>query len=519
MSEKINDIIIVGGGTAGWITACNLAKQLNVKSDNSFNVTLIESADIPTIGVGEGTWPTMRQTLRNLGINEGEFMRECDATFKQGTKFVNWRDVPKNGQNNHYYNLFSSHVDPAHFNLAPYWLHGFADTGLSYPDAVSVQEQICEHGLAPKKVTMKAYDGNVGYAYSLNAAKFGKMLRKFATETLGVKHVIANVTDVQLDEQGYIESVGTDSIGTINGDFFVDCSGTRALLIGEALGIPFKSFRDTILTNHAVFAQVPYESEDTPIIPYTTATAHESGWTWDIGLSTRRGVGYVYSDNYTNHDRAEEILRGYIGPQAKDLDFKRVKVNVGQREKSFHKNCLALGMAAAFIEPLEASAIFLMEAGSNMLADLFPRTRDALAQVEKTFNHSFNYRWARTVDFIKMHYYLSKRSDNQFWIDNRDPSTASDSLLAKLEHWKTHPISRYDFPHTFEPFTIESYQFVLYGMDNNIDLSHNVGSFGMQEEAKRIFDDVRKSAAKAIKELPVHRELINKIYEYGTQDI
>ena len=221
MSELINDIVVVGGGTAGWITACNLAKHLNIKSDYSFTVTLIESADIPTIGVGEGTWPTMRKTLSNLGIDEAEFMRECNATFKQGTKFVNWRDVPKNGVNNHYYNLFSSHIDPAHFNLAPYWLLGEAKSGISYPDAVSVQEQICEHGLAPKKITTKAYDGNVGYAYSLDAGKFGKMLKRFAIENLGVKHLQGNVLKANLDEGGYIVSVDTDTQGVLKGDFFV----------------------------------------------------------------------------------------------------------------------------------------------------------------------------------------------------------------------------------------------------------------------------------------------------------
>ncbi len=518
MSDSINNIVIVGGGTAGWLSACNLAKQLNVVDDNSFNITLIESPDIPTIGVGEGTWPTMRKTLSKLEIDEAEFMRECDATFKHGTKFVNWRETPKNGSSEYYYNLFTSFVQPEEFNLAPYWQLGLAN-GKSYPDAVSMQEQICEQGLAPKMITTKAYDGLVGYAYSMDAGKFGMLLKKLATNKLGVKHISANVNSVNLDEEGYISSLETDNAGKISGDFFVDCTGTKALLIGDALKIPFKSFSDTILTNHGVFMQVPYESEDSPIVPCTVSTAHEGGWTWDISLTSRRGVGYVYSDNYTDHDRAEQTLRDYIGPQAKDLEANRVKVNVGQREKCFHKNCLALGMAAAFIEPLEASAIFLMEAGSNMLADLFPRHKNALLQVEKTFNESFNYRWAKTADFIKMHYYLSKRDDSDFWIDNRDPKTVSDSLLERLEHWKTQPISKYDFPNTFEPFTMESYQFILYGMNNNIDLSHNEGAFGQTKQAQTIFNDIQKMTEKALKELPNHRELLNKIRQYGLQSI
>jgi flavin-dependent dehydrogenase len=518
MSKAINEIIVVGGGTAGWLSACNLAKQLNIKSENSFNLTLIESPDIPTIGVGEGTWPTMRKTLSKLGIDEAEFMKECNATFKHGTKFVNWRKTPVNGSTEHYYNLFTSYLDPAEFNLAPYWHMGLADEGKSYPDAVSMQEQICQHGLAPKKITTPQYDGIVNYAYSLDAGKFGQLLKRLAINELGVKHISANVNNVNLDNDGYIDSVETDNSGVINGDFFVDCTGTKSLLIGEALKVPFKSFSDTILTNSAVFMQVPHKSTDDAIVPCTVSTAHECGWTWDIGLTTRRGVGYVYSDKYCTHERAEEVLRDYIGEQAEGLKATRVGVNVGQREKSFHKNCLALGMAAAFIEPLEASAIFLMEAGSNMLADLFPRDRASLAQVEETFNHSFNYRWSKTVDFIKMHYYLSERDDSDFWRDNRKLNTVPETLQTSLAHWKHHPISKYDFPHTFEPFAMESYQFVLYGMNNNIEFKNN-GSFGEVEKAKKLFDNISATTAIALKELPNHRDLLNKVSEYGFQKL
>ncbi|MEW6990202.1 tryptophan halogenase family protein [Colwelliaceae bacterium 6441] len=518
MSTPINEIIIVGGGTAGWLSACNLAKQLNVKNDDSFNLTLIESPDIPTIGVGEGTWPTMRKTLSKLGISEADFMTECNATFKHGTKFVNWRKTPKNGSSEYYYNLFTSYIDPAEFNLAPYWNMGLAEQGKSYPDSVSMQEQICQHGLAPKKITTAEYDGIVNYAYSLDAGKFGQLLKRLAINELGVTHISANVEKVNLDNDGYISSVETDTCGVINGDFFVDCTGTKSLLIGETLQIPFKSFNNTILTNSAVFMQVPYKTSNAPIVPCTVSTAHECGWTWDIGLTTRRGVGYVYSDKYCTHERAEEVLREYIGEQAEGLTATRVGVNVGQREKSFHKNCLALGMAAAFIEPLEASAIFLMEAGSNMLADLFPRDRESLAQVEQTFNHSFNYRWSKTVDFIKMHYYLSERDDSDFWRDNRELNTVPETLQASLAHWQHHPISKYDFPHTFEPFAMESYQFVLYGMNNAIKFK-NDGSFGEKEKAMKLFDNISTTTAIALKELPNHRELLDKISEYGLSKV
>jgi flavin-dependent dehydrogenase len=518
MSKTIDNLVIVGGGTAGWISACNLAKKLNVKSDESLNITIIESPDTPTIGVGEGTWPTMRKTLSNLGIDESEFMRECNATFKHGTKFVNWRETPLGDQSEYYYNLFTSFINPEEFNLGPYWNMGLAPKDKTYPDSVSMQQQICEAGLSPKKLTTPAYEGIVNYAYSVDAGLFVKMLKKLATEKLGVTFIQTNVMKVNQDEDGYISSLDTDTAGCIPGDLFIDCTGFKALLIGETLKVPFDSYADKILTNHAIFMKVPHADNQSEIVPCTVSTAQECGWTWDISLSNRRGVGYVYSDKYTTHERAEEVLRAYIGKQSEGLTAKKIKINVGQRNKAFHKNCLAMGMAAAFIEPLEASAIFLIEAGSNMLANIFPRSRDALKNVEKVYNDSFNYRWERTINFVKMHYVLSNRNDTKFWTDNKKSSSIPTSLTEQLDHWKSHPITSYDFPNTFEPFVMESYQFIYYGMMKDIQYHHK-GSFPDTEKAKLIFEQIDKMTKQALIELPNHRELINKIYEFGMQKI
>jgi hypothetical protein len=177
-----------------------------------------------------------------------------------------------------------------------------------------------------------------------------------------------------------------------------------------------------------------------------------------------------------------------------------------------------MGMAAAFIEPLEASAIFLIEAGSNMLANIFPRNRDALKNVANVYNESFNYRWARTIDFVKMHYVLSNRNDSEFWTDNKKLSSIPQSLTDQLNHWKSHPITTYDFPNTFEPFVMESYQFIYYGMMKDIKYHHN-GSFPDTEKAKSIFEQIDKMTKQALIELPNHRELINKIYDFGMQKI
>ncbi|WP_448211855.1 tryptophan halogenase family protein [Colwellia sp. MEBiC06753] len=516
--DTVNHVVVVGGGTAGWLTAANLAKTLNAKDPSSIQVTVVESPDIPTIGVGEGTWPTMRKTLAKLGISESTFLVKCQASFKQATKFVNWKADPINGQNNHYYHLFTSIFDPSDFNLAPYWQLNLIGEGKTYAETVSVQGQVCELGLAPKLITNKEFEGIQNYAYHLDAGLFADLLKAHCLETLGVNYISANVTRVNLDNDGFIASLDTDIGQHIEAGFFVDCSGFKSLLLGEALGVGFKSISDTLLTDHAVAIQVPYADEQAPIASSTISTAHDAGWTWDIGLANRRGTGFVYSSAHTDHDSAEQTLRDYIGPQAEGLMAKRIKMNVGYREKFWHKNCLAIGLSAAFVEPLEASAIFLIEAASNMLCDLFPRDRKSMAIVEEKVNRSFQFRWQKTIDFIKMHYFLSKRQA-PFWQDNRELSTVPDSLLATLERWQHHAVSNYDFDNVYEPFPLESYQYVLYGMGFEQDLSHLRSSFTMQSLATSRSQQVQQIAQQVEKQLLSNRALLNKVYQHGFQKL
>ncbi|KGK00999.1 tryptophan halogenase family protein [Thalassotalea sp. ND16A] len=515
MSKVINNVLVVGGGTAGWLTASILAKQLNSVSKDAVQVTLVESPNIPIIGVGEGTWPTLRTTLQNLGVDEGEFMRECDATFKQGSQFVNWAETPEKDKSESYYHPLSAVFHSSYdFNLAPYWLLGKAGDK-NYDKAVASQSHVCDLGLGPKKITTPAYDAIQNYSYHLNANKFAGFLAKHSTAKLGVKQIKANVTDVNLDNDGYIVSVDTDTAGTINADFFVDCSGAKALLINGALDIDWLKIDDVLFNDTAIAMQVPYESADTPIATHTIATAHEAGWTWDIGLHNRRGVGYVYSSDYTSDERAEQVLRDYAGPMSTGIEIRKIPLNLGYREKFWHKNCVAIGMSAAFIEPLEASAIFLVEAGANMLADQFPRTIDAMQYVEQKYNTTFRLRWDKSVDFVKLHYCISKRQDTPYWLDNCKPESIPATLKQRLGHWKSHPPTKYDFDYAYEPFVLDSYLFVLYGMKFDVDIDLNRSAFSCDRQAKALFDNVEQMNELLTKELPGHRELIEKVYKYG----
>ncbi|MCL1141879.1 tryptophan halogenase family protein [Shewanella gaetbuli] len=517
-SKTINQVVIVGGGTAGWLTAAILATKLNCRDSKSVQITLVESPTIPILGVGEGTWPTIRNTLQMIGIDESEFMRECDATFKQGAEFVNWRDTPKDGETHSYFHPLSAVFHSAYdFNLAPYWLLG--SSPLPYDHATTSQSRISQLGLAPKKITTPSYAAIQNYSYHLNANKFAEFLKKHVTNKLGVKFISANVTQVHLDEEQHINRLSTDIEQDIIGDFFVDCSGSKALLIGDALNVGWHSIDDVIFNDTALAMQVPYPDENTPIASHTIATAQEAGWTWDIGLHNRRGVGYVYSSRHTSDERAEEVLRAYIGEEAEGIEARKIPLNLGYRKQFWKGNCVAIGMSAAFVEPLEASAIFLVEAAANMLADTFPRHKSSLGFVESSFNKTFKLRWDKSIDFIKLHYCISNRADTAYWRDNVDPSSIPESLKLKLEQWKYQPPTKYDFDYAFEPFVLDSYLFVLYGLGYSTNLAADESRYNDNKIAQAKFSEINLLTQRLVDELPTHRQLIDKVYQFGFQSI
>lgn len=517
MSKPVRSVVILGGGTAGWITAGTLAARFKRDQAEPITVTLVESPDVPTIGVGEGTWPTMRSTLKKMGIREADFIRECNVGFKQGSKFVHWTTGSKD---DFYYHPL---VQPEGFNthnLAPHWLA--SDRSVSFSQAVCPQETLCEHNLAPKKIDTPEYVAIANYAYHLDAGRFSHFLHNHCTKSLGVRHILAEVTDVRSNESGDIVSLKTDTAGDIFGDLFIDCSGFRSKLLREYYKIPFQSCRDILFIDTALAVQVPYEREDAPIATHTISTAQSAGWIWDIGLQNRRGVGHVYSSAHTDECSAYSELAAYLNIPESRLDalgVRKISIGSGHLKKFWHRNCVAIGLSAGFLEPLEASALMLVEISANMLAEQFPATRSAMDIVAKRFNDTFTYRWNRIIDFLKLHYVLTKRTDGDFWIDNCNPKTVPDSLKELLTLWRYQPPWHDDFDRAVEVFPAASYQYVLYGM--GYETQPRPGGLSNQscEIAAQLFAKKEQEVRKLIRVLQPHRTLINQIRDFGLQKI
>lgn len=510
MATPVRNIVIVGGGTAGWLTAGLIAAYHRGRIANGFTVTLIESPTTPIIGVGEGTWPTLRATLSRIGVSETEFFRRCDAAFKQGARFAGWTTgAPDDG----YYHPLMLPQGFGKVNLAQHWM--VDERGQSFCDAVCPQGRICDDGLAPKMITTPEYEALANYSYHLDAGKFAVFLQEHCTAKLGVRHVLADVCDVKLAENGDIHSLATEQAGEIEGDLFVDSSGFSSLLLGKALGVPFKECGDILFCDTALAVQVPYESEDSPIACHTISTAQSAGWIWDVGLPTRRGTGHVYSSAHISDDEAERELRDYLGPVAKDLTVRKIPIRSGHREAFWKGNCVAVGLAAGFLEPLESSSIVLTELSAKMIAEQMPACREVMDVVAKRFNATTHYRWGRIIDFLKLHYVLTKRTDTDFWRDNVRPETVPDRLQDLLTLWRYQSPGFHDeFDRVEEVFPAASYQYVLYGMNYRTD----VEAAALAPDAT-LADRARREnevlTGRLRLKLPRHRALIDAITRHG----
>jgi tryptophan halogenase len=512
VNNATRHIVIVGGGSAGWLTAGVIAADHRAR-DGVLRVTLVESPDVAPIGVGEGTWPSMRDTLHRIGVSESDFFRECDAAFKQGSRFNGW---VTGAADDYYFHPFVLPQGYGESDLVTHWQQRHAH--VPFADLVSFQPHLCVHGKAPKQAATPEFAAVANYGYHLDAGKFGVFLKKHCLEKLGVRYLPDHVDGINSRDNGDIASLQTRNHGALAGDLFVDCTGMQSLLLGRHYRVPLRSQQHVLFNDRALAVQVAYSRADSPIASQTTSTAQRSGWIWDIGLPTRRGVGHVYSSAHSTDAEAEAALRRYIVDSGGPADIntpRKLTFQPGYREQFWHRNCVAIGLSAGFIEPLEASALALVELSAAMLSDDMPATRADMDIVARRFNDAFRYRWERVIDFLKLHYVLSRRTDGAFWHDHRRDESIPQRLQELLLLWQHRAPSRNDFFRIEEVFPAASYQYILYGM--GFRSASSLRGADHAQLADGYFREAASLTGKMLAALPDNRTLLDHIRRHGLQ--
>ena len=441
VGRPITNITIVGGGTAGWIAAAYLNYRLQwgptADPNCKVTITVIESPQIGIIGVGESTLPTLKFSMRYLGISEPEFMRRADATFKVGIWFDRW-NMNKNGELTGFMHPFSggqtvSGINPG-YPFKKFGIPGREDVNdQDFVRTISAALEAYENNLGPRALDGPHYGGPLEYAYHIDAAKLAGFLSEVC-KSRGVQHVRDNVLDVKLDERGYVASLQLQENGVWPIELVVDCTGFKGLIINKALGEPFVSFSDHLLNDRAIPMQVRHW-DPARIPPVTTAIAMDAGWVWHIPLRQRVGAGYVFCSQFKSEDQALAEFRSLLGTAGEGLEPQpTIKLRVGRNRRSWVKNCVAIGLAAGFMEPLESQAIMSIELASHWLLSYLPTT-DFEEPLADQFNMNVNRLYDEVRDFLGMHFSLSERK-GPYWDAVRNDAKKSDSLQSHLELWK-----------------------------------------------------------------------------------
>ncbi len=460
----IRSVVVVGGGTAGWMSAAYLRACLG----DRVAVTVVESNRVGTIGVGEATFSTIRHYFDSLGLSEQDWMPACAATYKLAIRFENWR-----APGHHFYHPFERLRVVDGFELTDWWLHNGptdrfdkdcfiaaslcdAQRAPRHLDGRLFEQDFMETGEQPQFRTTLADQGTqFPYAYQFDADLLAKYLRRYATER-GAGHVVDDVVHVALDERGWIDHLVTREHGELKADLYLDCTGFRGLLLNQALGEPFQPFNRYLPNDRAVALRVPLDMARLGTKPYTTATAMDAGWIWTIPLHERIGTGYVYAEDYTTADEAERVLREFVGPAADGLSANHLRMRVGRSRNSWVNNCVAIGLSSGFVEPLESTGIFFIQHGIEQLVRRLPGA-DWNPALRTAYNTAVAHCIDGVLEFLALHYRGAARADNRYWRDAKTRELPG-RLAERLDVWQTELPS----PDTISPYYhgFEAYSYV-----------------------------------------------------------
>ena len=496
----ITRICILGGGTAGWMTAAALS---NKYSSLGFEITLIESDAIGTVGVGEATLPHIRMFNQALGIDEAEFMRATRATFKLGIEFCDWGRL--GDRYIHPFGDYGAPVDGIEFHH--FWLRLLQNGHTSELDDFSYPVLAAEAG----KFRMPGPDvsrigSNFGYAYQFDSGRYAKFLRGYA-ESRGVTRMEGRVVEATRDQQsGGIASVTLDDGRSASADLFIDCSGFRGVLIEGELETGYEDWSRWLPCDRA--QAVPCEARG-PSLPYTRATAREAGWQWRIPLQHRTGNGYVYWSEYISDDDATQQLMSTLeGPAT--ADPKQLYFKTGKRRKLWNRNVVAVGLSGGFLEPLESTSIYLIQEGITALIELFPTSAD-MARDASEYNRRMDLGFDRVRDFLLLHYVATQRDDSPMWRYFREMELP-DSLSEKIEAWKSRGyVQRYEHGVFLPPSWIAvmaGQGLIPQGRDRRVDARP-------MADVIQMTDSIAKQSHAAVASTPDHGEFLKR---YGAVD-
>ncbi|WP_193367838.1 tryptophan halogenase family protein [Pelagibius marinus] len=445
MGERLRSVTIVGGGTAGWLTALLLATyaRSSKSAPQDLKITLIESPSVKSVGVGEATVPSMPILLRQTGVNERDFFKRCNASFKLGVLFDNW-NVDRNGKPIAFINSFNEGRMIRGVESAYYYLKYGAGGG-PFSDVVTTALDLAREFKGPHPLGAKTEDQNPGFAYHLDAGLFADLLRDICVAR-GIDHVHDDVVDVEKDERGFIAALQLKERGRLPVELVVDCTGFRGMLINKALDEPFVDYSKCLANDRAAAIQIPHPNPD-KLEPLTRSTALSSGWVWRVPLYNRVGTGYVFSSAHRSDDEACDELLAHLHatgqPPAKGSEPRIIPIRVGRTRNAWVKNCIAIGLSSGFIEPLESTAIFMIEKSVRWLLAYFPDS-DFAEPLRARYNKVSNRLYDEVRDFICLHYALNNRADSPYWIDAREALEVPDSLAENLELWKHSLPTRHD---------------------------------------------------------------------------